>query len=239
MLEVLIDSHSLVANTPLPSLTNFTGALIDHYSPDLYLLIGYPVPKVNPVIIDFQNPDLDNTAGNLTHDPNKDIQNYINFPVDMIRGNGEDNWYVLGYSEQDQAEFSIKKGMVVTRVRVNFQAHKTGPAEAYQISTGFNNIYPSAIRQTQDNGFLILGSTLMPGETEKTNKINVIRLDNELNFVFQKSFGTGGEGDKGVKLEVLPDGSIVFLASVNYQLGTKPNTKIALYKLTPDLELDF
>ena len=155
-------------------------------------------------------------------------------PIDFIHGfENADNYYIIGYENSG----STQNGPVVFTVSSAGQSGNV-LSSIYLSENNIDvdnigNIMPVTLYKSGAD-YLLLGTELIPGSA----KIRLLKLDKDFKVINDKSFGTGEEGDEAKKLEILPDGSVVFLATVNYKQG-QPNTKIVLYKLTPDLELDY
>jgi hypothetical protein len=154
----------------------------------------------------------------------------------------EDLFYVLGYLDPVNLTGPyIAKSTVVRSDQNSLDLNMTVKSENKLETASYVNIIPSDMKLTTDGSLILLGTEV---ETSGNKKIRMLKLTGNFNtngdYVIQKdkSFGTGYKGDNAVRMDILPDGSVVFLSTVDYQLG-KTNTKIALYKLTPDLELDF
>jgi hypothetical protein len=97
------------------------------------------------------------------------------------------------------------------------------------------NFQPTHFIQSPMGGFLLLGTQNIG---TISSEIQILKLNGQFAVEHSRSFGTGSELDRAVKINVLPDGSVVFLATVNYTYQQN-HSKIVLYKLTQDLELNY
>ena len=186
--------------------------------PELYQILNYDASGlINIKIADMQSEPNHFFYSGLIGD----TAAINNLAIDLIHRVDNGNFYVLGYCET--------QGPFISEVTAG-----TVSGNHY---LGINkDLMPAVLFGTND-GFLVLGSTQLSVSGSSTN-IRLLHLDFNYNIVSDRTFGTN-TGDAGVKMAVLPDKSVVFLATVNYQQGRSNNTKIALYKLSPGLDLDF
>jgi hypothetical protein len=162
-------------------------------------------------------------------------------PIDMWGVPNTGIWYYAGYSNPQDAGDTIPEGPILISLN-DFYSEDENIYKSRATNTvslddpDYSNIRPADLISSPAGGLLLLGTVVEEGG--KNTGIRLLKLSLQFDVEKSKSFGTGDVGDKAVKIEALPDGSIVFIATVNYQFNEE-HTKIALYKLTPDLELDY
>ncbi|HLF32941.1 MAG TPA: hypothetical protein VI583_01810 [Cyclobacteriaceae bacterium] len=162
-------------------------------------------------------------------------------PIDMWGEPNSFNWYYAGYSNPQDAGDTIPEGPILISLNDFYNEVKKiyeGRATKTVVlnDPDYSHIRPANLIKSPLGGLLLLGTEIT--EDGESDGIRLLKLTVDFTVEKSKSFGTGDVGDQAVKVEILPDGSVVFLATVNYQLEVE-HTKIALFKLTPDLELDY
>ncbi len=226
--------------------TNGIGQIIELNSRDKSKYNNLGVDKngyISMHVLDQQFNDFLDVNGNIGY--------YSSVPVGLNQEDPSDYYYILGYNSSDFPADSV--GPFVTSVAkpasltvpnqyVNVKSNYFLPA-INTTYTDISNIIPCGLLKFRVvnnkgdvfNNFLLLGSE---SNGSSTDAIRLLELDADFKIVKNLYFGTGAVGDKAIKMKVLPDNSVVFLATVNYQVG-QPYSKIALYKLNSDLNLDY
>ena len=196
--------------------------------PDTYKILG----SINGDIV-IKLWDLDKKDSYISV---RDTANENSIPVDFLRGNyNGDNYIIVGYNNDPSDP--LADGPFVSEIKVENQVGKVIANHFITSPTAdYSNVIPSSLFKYESSNYLLLGTEKGP---DISGKIRLLKLDQNFNVLADKSFGTGA-GDQGVIMNILPDYSVIFLATVNY-VPDKPGTysKIALFKLTPDLSLDY
>jgi hypothetical protein len=181
---------------------------------------------------------------------NGPICDSLSIPVGFLEGKYKsDDYIVLGYNDNQSVRWPSDplypsptiKGPFISFILPIGSEKTIGNQEELHFLTNsshdYSSLIPSCLYKYEGNHYLLLGTDT---NTELKGKIRLLKLDEQFNVIADKTYGTGQTGDNGITLHILPDNSVVLLATVNY-VPDQPGkySKIALFKLTPDLELDY
>jgi hypothetical protein len=149
----------------------------------------------------------------------------------------------IGYAEDETAhsvDVTDDGGYIIAGT----STHKEGGSNIWIIKTdaagdtiwtrwfgGTKTDRAGAIRQTDDNGYIFIGSLGVPSGVGYQMDIYVIRMDPDGDTVWTKTFAPSETGDEGSDILQLDDGS--FAGTGYYEFQNY------IFKLTPDGELDW
>jgi hypothetical protein len=151
----------------------------------------------------------------------------FNFADKILSVNSNFAYLIDGYnSPSNLSVTSDATGMFKRQNDINFTSLST-------IIIDTLNMVVKDIYESIDNGYLLLGTST------DDNTIKLVKFNFNLDEVLWiQNFGTNQEFDEAGSLIQMDDGKIFFTATVSFQRG-ESNTKIALYKTTPEGKLDF
>ena len=175
---------------------------------------------------------------------NNNVGDSLSIPVDFLQGKYfSDNYIILGYNTPQSVKFNSNpkvtatQGPFISEIKpVDVVGNLIANHYLAESNSAFSSIIPTCLYRYESSNYLLLGTEQGP---DVNGRIRLLKLDPEFKLITDKSFGTGA-GDKGIMLHILPDNRVILLATVNY-VPDKPGvySKIALFKLTPTLDLDY